>query len=1189
MSSSLPSPSPMDSEALALEAGVVSLEAQRTSLGNAVVDAALAGLRARLVALQAADGADAVSTASAAAPTRLLKQVSLLFLDVVGSTMLSQYLDPEETGALMDGVLQRGTALVAAHGGRVVQYAGDSLLAVFGLEEANEDDAERAVRCGLRLVALGQQLGAEVLAKHGRAGCNVRTGIHTGGVLVGGGGGGAGDEGAVRGLAVNIAARMEQSAPAGGLRISQDTWSQVRGLFEFSPPEVLQVKGVDAPIVSHLVHKPLAQPFRRGARGIEGVATRMIGREAQLEALQAAFRRLFADNSLVVVSVVAEAGLGKSRLIDEFHAWTAHQADPVQRFCGRATPQTQGQPYALLRDIVASRLHIGDDDTLDEAKAKIEAGLMPLFADEPAFAQGHAHLLGHLIGLDWKDSPHLRGILDDPKQIRSRAQHTAAQMFRRVCRPIGAGYSTGVILHLEDLHWADDESLDFLDYLCEVNTDLPLWVLAVTRPTLFERRSQWPHPAAQHERIDLQPLDVHARRALVDQLQDKLPDPPAMLIELVVNRAEGNPFFTEELVRMLIDQGAIDASGAPWRLHADRLLASKVPVTLTGVLQARLDGLPAAERLTLQEASVIGQLFWDRALIALDAGAATVLPRLVRRELTLPRQDTDPDGLREYAFKHALLHQVTYETVLKGERRLLHAKLAAWLAAQSESNSARAGDFLGVTAYHFQEAGAAAEAAEFHARAAEHALGRLAHAAVLAHVQQALPLLDKLAPEAWQLPLRWRLLRTRERTLSFQGERETQAATLDAMEALAETMHDDERRSAVADRRAHLALHTGRHAECEVFARRAVALAKQALAGGPGGLLPSANATALHEQRLLDLRLHGLALVNQNRWDEGQALLQQALEEGRERGLIKLQGYCLNSLSLVETRRGDQVRMLELARATLDLLRQAGDRRNEGVGLVNVGFGWLALGHLAAARQDLETALRVVAQNGDRLAVCGCSLGLSSLAQLEGDARQAQGFAQHALEIAVAVRAPQYEAWALLLRGRTEVALGQLAKAAQTYAQTQSLARDIGHGARFDANAGLAQVALMQGELGLALREAEVLVSMAIKQAGQTSSDVAPSPAQGAGRPTHAAAVAAADGSFDGAESPRLIELTLHQVFAAAGDSRATAWLNRAYREVRSQADALQDAALRQMFLSHIPEHREILALWAAHDLPGTP
>jgi class 3 adenylate cyclase/tetratricopeptide (TPR) repeat protein len=1149
-------------EAAALEAGIAALEAQRATLGDAVVDAALGGLRARLAALRAVEGAAPPAAPPGATLARALKQVSLLFMDVVGSTTLSQHLDPEETSAVMDGALRRGTALVVAHGGRVVQYAGDSLLGVFGMEEATEDDAERAVRCGLRLLAMGRELGAEVIAAHGQPGCDVRVGIHSGGVLVGGGGGGAGDESAVRGLAVNIAARMEQSAPAGGLRISHDTWSQVRGLFEFSPPELLQVKGVEAPIVSHLVHKALPTAFRRGARGIEGVATRMVGREAQFAALQAAFQRLCTHEALLAVTVVGEAGLGKSRLLDEFQAWSAGQAEPVLRFYGRATPQSQGQPYALLRDLIATWMQIGDDDTLDEAKAKIEHGLMPLFADEPAFAQGHAHLLGHLIGLDWKDSPHLRGILDDPKQIHSRAQHTAAQMFRRVSRPAGAGTqrTTRVMLQLEDLHWADNESLDFLGHLCTVNSDLPLWVLAFTRPTLFERRSHWPH-----ERIDLQPLDAPAQQALVDELLQKLPAPPAVLTELITGRAEGNPFFTEELVRMLIDQGAIDASGDTWQLQEHRLVASKVPVTLTGVLQARLDGLPAAERLTLQEASVIGQLFWDRALIALDARAETTLPRLVRRELALPRQDTDPDGLREYAFQHALLHQVTYETVLKRERRLLHAKLAAWLAAQSESNSARAGDFLGVTAHHFEEAGAAAEAAEFHARAAEHAIGRLAHTAALGHVQRGLALLEPLGPAVRHAPLRWRLLHVQERTLDFQGVREPQGRALDAMDEMAEALADDARRSYAANRRAHRALHMARHAECETFARRAVALAESALAGP----LPSDSALELHEQRLFNLRLQGLAAVHQARPDEGQALLQQALDEGRERGLFKLQAFCLNSLSALALRRGDHVRMFELGRAALGLLRRAGDRRNEGNALINVGVGWLNLGHLDAAGQDLQDALRVVAQNGDRIAECACSLGLSSLAHQQDDAEQALALARRALDIAVAVRAPHYEVLALLSCGQAEIALGQLAAAAQTYTLAQRMAQGIGHGCRYDASASLARVAWMRGEHESALQQAEALIAMA-----------APPPDPAAGDAPDG--VDAALGRFDGAESQRLIELTLHQVLAAAGDPRADAWLHRAHREVQAQADTLQDAALRQMFLAQIPVHREIVALWAA-------
>ena len=197
----------------------------------------LAPARARLAAL-------AVPLTRPADPAQTLRQVSILFLDVVGSTALAQQLDPEAVSAVMDDALTRGTALVEAHRGRVLQYAGDNILAAFGADESREDDAERAVQCGLALLALGKTLGAEVLARHGRAGVDVRVGVHTGGVLLGGG---VDADGSIRGSAVNIAARMEQSAPPGGLRISHDTYAQVRGLFEVEPQEPLLVKGVDAP------------------------------------------------------------------------------------------------------------------------------------------------------------------------------------------------------------------------------------------------------------------------------------------------------------------------------------------------------------------------------------------------------------------------------------------------------------------------------------------------------------------------------------------------------------------------------------------------------------------------------------------------------------------------------------------------------------------------------------------------------------------------------------------------------------------------------------------------------------------------------------------------------------------------------------------------------------------------------
>jgi predicted ATPase len=203
----------------------------------------------------------------------------------------------------------------------------------------------------------------------------------------------------------------------------------------------------------------------------------------------------------------------------------------------------------------------------------MEEGIAPLFVadDGPDAAQGHAHLLGHLIGIEWRESRHVHGILDDPKQIRNRAFHAAAELLRR----IGSADGSPVVVELEDLHWADDESLDFLAYLAEVDRDVPLLIVACTRPALFERRATW---CAQkvHRRIDLQPLGKDTSRMLAGELLKKLPDVPAALRELVIGGAEGNPFYMEELVKMLIDRGAIE-TGDTWTVERRAVAADPGP------------------------------------------------------------------------------------------------------------------------------------------------------------------------------------------------------------------------------------------------------------------------------------------------------------------------------------------------------------------------------------------------------------------------------------------------------------------------------------------------------------------------------------------------------------------------------------------------------------------------------------
>jgi predicted ATPase/class 3 adenylate cyclase len=1114
----------MFSELQQIESAIAGLESQRALLGDSVANAALVPLRARLAALVAT-----LPVSCSKAQTR--KQVTILFLDVVGSTTLSQNLDPEDIHAVMDGALARCTTIVAARGGKVLQYAGDSLLAAFGTDAAREDDPERAVHAGLALLAEGRALGEEVRHRHGHDGFDVRVGLHTGDVLLGGG---VDAESSIRGIAVNVAARMEQTAPAGALRISHDTYRHVRGVFDVEPQPPMQIKGIDAPVATYLVLRAKPRAFRVATRGIEGVETRMIGRDAELELLQAAFERMFTERKLSVVTVVAEAGLGKSRLLYEFNNWTETRPERFYLFQGRANPQTRHQPYGLLRDIVARRLQIADSDSMSAAKTKIEQGIAPLFEAHGGsdMAQAHAHLLGHLIGLDFSDSRHVNGMLDDPKQIRNRGFHATAQMFRRATVQDDAT----IVLQLEDLHWADEGSLDFLDYVANVNDDLPMLMLCLTRPTLFERRIDWRAGDGSHQRIDLAPLDKGASRILSNELLKKLPAIPAALRELIVGGADGNPFFMEELVKMLVDKGALETAVEGWTLHPQKLLATQVPQTLTGVLQARLDALPPAEKLALQQASVVGVVFWDQALSAVDAQSVHELPALVGCELILPRVDAGLDGVREYAFKHQILHQVTYDTLLKRNRREWHARIAGWLASLTSS---RATAFQGSTAEHYKQAGDSANACEFFTRAAEHAAARHAYDAVSGHVASALALLDGDAgmDPAVTLALRWRLLGVRERTLSLQGRRGEQRADLDSLQRVADMLNDDRRRGEVARRCSHLGTRIADYRAQESAARQAMELAEKA----------GDDELRLKAQQLLAGAIRELGDIRAAR-----VMAQDGLAEARAREFRAVEGLFLNLLATTAARQRDIVAALELGREELLVSRELGNKPAEAIALGNLGDCWCSLGEFSQARLHVEESLKLTRAVGDLHGQCYPLIVLSTLSLALGEDTQALEHARAALDIAVNTQAAVYEALAVLSLGDAELALGSLSAAAAAFDRAGSVAHAIGLPFQHDVTAGRARVALAIGDVAQAMGWTEAVL-----------------------------AHLAGGGTLDASLSAALIGLTCYRVLMRAGDSRAGAVLARAHDELQSRAVAITDAALRQSFLSNVPENRELLAAWA--------
>jgi class 3 adenylate cyclase/predicted ATPase len=1099
-------PLPMSLEQQQLKAAIATLEEQRSVLGDALLEAALHPLRARLAALDS---------------PQALKFVSILFLDVVGSTDLSRRLDPEEVHQVMDAVLERCTVIIESHQGKVLKYAGDSVLAVFGATETREDDAQRAVMAGLEMLEEGNRQEVLIRERYSHQGFNVRVGIHCGNVLLGGG---LDAENNIRGFDVNVAARMEQSAPAGALRISHACYRQVRGLFDVAQQPPIEVKGVPEPMLTYLVLRRKPRAFRMAMRGIEGIETCMVGRDADLAKLQDTFRNLYQQEALALVAVQAEAGLGKSRLLYEFENWAEAQQEQFFFFQGRANARTHSQPYGLLRDILTWRFQIDDADTDAQAREKLEKGLIPLFEKSGLYelALAQAHVLGHLIGMDFSDSVHVQGMRDDGHQMRGRGFHAAAQFFKYLSRSEGLP----IVLVMDDLHWIDGGSLDFLRYLVQANRDLAMMILTLARPG----RSELTDLPGTTLTIHLNPLDPDASLHLAGELLKKLPNIPVALQDILTAGAAGNPFYMEELVKMLIDEGAIATANAQWTVHAEKLINTRVPPTLTGVLQARLDALEPAEKRALQQASVIGHVFWDSALGSLQAGSAQLLPSLVQHGLVVSHTDAALDGVHEYAFAHQILHQVTYETLLKRERRDLHARVANWLAGL---NDRRAGEFLGLTAEHFQKGEDFAQACLYYTRAAERAGSRYAHEAAQAYVAQGMGLASGPSDTA----LRWRLLNVRERSLDLEGKRTAQLADIAALRALADALGDDRKRSEVAWRQSSFALRTGQYAEMESAARAALEFA--ARFSDPAWTLRC-------QQRL------ALALTYQGQPAAGRLVAEEGLASARALGERALEALFLNALSVSADSEADPLACLELDRQDLLINRELGNRRNEAIALSNLGNGWLRLGAHAQAREFLEEGLRLIHAIGDRATEPNTLVNLSILALRQGDTAQALAQARAALDSAGAVGNPEFEALALYVLGNAELASGRAPIARTAFERALSLANDSGDPTRLDALGGLARACLANGEGERAI-ECALEILKHLDQGG----------------------------GLDGIEAPCEVLLTTYRVLGGAGHARAPEVLSLAHAELRRRLAALTDENLRTDLLQNIPEHRATAQAWA--------
>jgi tetratricopeptide (TPR) repeat protein len=689
----------------------------------------------------------------------------------------------------------------------------------------------------------------------------------------------------------------------------------------------------------YLVSAAKPRAFRVKARGIEGIETRMIGREIELRLLQEALTLTLEDGETQVVTVVGEAGVGKSRLLFEFSNWTDLLDETVWFFQARATQPSMLQPYSLTRDLFSFRFQILDSDSLETVHDKFVDGVEGFLGGD---SKVEAELIGQLVGFDFSDRPSVVEALKNADQFRTHALEYLGEFFTT------ASKMHPVVIHIEDIHWADDRSLDLINNLVRENTRLPLFVICMARPGLYERRPQWGEGQRFHERIQLEPLSQLSSRRLVKELLKKMPEIPSELRDLIVDRADGNPFYIEELIKALIDDGVIIKGEKAWGVDSTRLSTVRVPPTLTGVLQSRLDTLPTPLHQLLQRASVVGRMFWDAAAVHLsrDAGLSeddlgSMLEDLREREMVLRREESSFAGTTEYVFRHAILRDVTYETIVPRHRRALHRLVGDWLL---EMGGERAGEHTLLVAEHYTLAGEPALAAEHLRRAGEAATKVGAYEEALTTLHRALDLVRGEAHTKSRLSVQLVLGELHSR----RGELPGAVAILEPMLSEARTLGDLSIVANVLGQLARISMWKDENEKAKQLLDEALPIVRQ-----------------LDDQPALMFVLRQMGNLMLEDPEVSEPLQLESREIAKELGDVISEGQAVNGLGILAMVRGDYPRSLELFEESLGLFREAGDRSGESMLLGNIGDIQVVAGDFEAARRSLDESLAVARKIGD--------------------------------------------------------------------------------------------------------------------------------------------------------------------------------------------------------------------------------
>jgi class 3 adenylate cyclase/tetratricopeptide (TPR) repeat protein len=582
---------------------------------------------------------------------------SVLFVDLVGFTPLAEHADPEEVRELLLRYFARAEAIIGNYGGTVEKFIGDAVVALWGAPVANEDDAERAVRAGLDVVAGVAALGREV----GREGLAARSGIVTGEVAVSVG---RIAEGMVTGDTVNAASRVQGAAEPGTVLVDEATWRASSGAIAYEEVGALALKGKSESVTAWRALRVVGQ--RKGLGRAEQLEPPFVGRDDELSLVKDLLHATQRERRARLVSVTGVPGIGKSRLAWEFVKYVDGLAETVYWHQGRSATYGAGVTFGALGEMVRMRAGINETEDADTARAQLAASVAEYVADEDE-RRWITPRLAHLLGL-----------ADAPTGDRDELFGAWRTFFQRIAE-LGV-----TVLVFEDLQWADAGLIDFIESILEWSRDYPIMVVTLARPELRDQRPDWGAGQRSFTSLHLDPLTDDEMTTLLEGFVEGL---PAHVVAGIRERAEGVPLYAVETVRMLVDRGVLVAEGSGYRLDGE-LDALEIPETLHALVASRLDALPAEQRRLLQDAAVLGTTFHPDTLAAVqgvDRDALEPLLRdLVRKEFV--RLETDPRSPErgQYHFVQAVVGDVALGMLSHRDRSARHLAVARHFETQGD-------------------------------------------------------------------------------------------------------------------------------------------------------------------------------------------------------------------------------------------------------------------------------------------------------------------------------------------------------------------------------------------------------------------------------------------------------------------------------------------------------------------------